>query len=89
MKSLAKTRELFRIRTHMNELKANFKHDKKNIASGISCVACGIEEESNSHVMICDKYDDLRAGKNLKSDNDLVKFFSDVMKRRGEIEKGN
>ena len=28
-KSLSRTRDMFRIRTHMNGLKANFKHDKK------------------------------------------------------------
>ena len=88
-KSLSKTRELFRIRTHMNELKANFKHDKRNIVGGIACVACGLEEESNSHVMVCSKYDDLRDGRDMKSNNDLVGFFRDVMARREKLEKKN
>ena len=88
-KSLARTRDMFRIRTHMNELKANFKHDKKNIVGGVACVACGMEDESNSHVMKCDKYRDLRDGRDLKSNNDLVNFFRDVMSRREKIEKGN
>ena len=50
-------------------------------------MACGVEEESNSHVMVCSEYNDLRDGRDLKSNNDLVGFFRDVMARREKLEK--
>ena len=68
---------------------ANFKHDKKNVVTGIACVACGLEEESNSHVMQCAEFEDLREGRDLKNNSDLINFFRDVMTRREKIEKGN
>ena len=73
----------------MNGLKANFKNDKKVQAGGTACVACGLEEESNSHVMACSKCGDLRMGKDFSVDDDLVTYFRDVMARRETIEKGN
>ena len=84
-KSLAMTREVFRIRTNMNELRGNFKHDKKYKNSGISCVACGTEEEVNTHVMVCKHYEDLRQGLDFSNNKDLVKFFKGVMSKREDI----
>ena len=55
-KSLTATREMFRIRTNMNELRGNFKNDKKFLSTGVLCVACGLMEEVNSHVMDCPFY---------------------------------
>ena len=87
-KSLARTREMFRIRTNMNDLKGNFKHDVRNVTGGILCVACGMKDEVNSHVMTCDKYQDLRMGKDLCKDVDLVEYFREVMARRELLENG-
>ena len=86
--SMTRMREMFRIKTNMNEIKGNFKHDVKNKVEGIACVACWSEDEVNSHVMTCDKYQDLRVGRDLDKDSDLVNFFRDVMARRDEIQKG-
>ena len=69
----------------MNELKGNFKNKYKNTPGGVTCMACGMEEEVNSHVMKCVKYADLRQGKDLSDNNDLVKYFRDVMSRRDSI----
>ena len=80
-KSLSRTRELFRLRTNMNELKGNFKGDMRN-GGGSLFVACGKVEEVNSHVIKCGEYEDLRRDKDLNSDMDLVDFFREVMRRR-------
>ena len=88
-KSLTTTREMFRIRTNMNKLRGNFKHDKANMRTGVKCVACGLEEEVNSHVMVCLAYQDLKQGRDFMNNLDLVKYFRDVMARREEILKGN
>ena len=84
-KSLATTRELFRIRTNMNEIRGNFKNDTKYKMTGVCCVACGREEEVNSHVMVCPEYEDLRQGKDLSKNQDLVSYFRKVMTRRETI----
>ena len=86
-KSLSATREMFRIRTNMNELKGNFKHSKKNLKTGVLCVACGLEEEVNSHVLDCPMYVDLKQGKDFSENRDLVTFFREVMARREEVLK--
>ena len=59
----------------MNPLKGNFKQMYRNSPGGVFCVACGEEEEVNSHVMICGDYADLRQGKDLKNNIDLVNYF--------------
>ena len=86
-KSLSAARDLFRIRTNMNKLKGNFKHDKRN--PDVRCVACGQAEEINSHVVDCAEYADLKVGKDLSINKDLALFFKDVMDRRDKIMKGN
>ena len=86
-KSLEKIREIFRIKTNMNELKGNFKHDIKYKNVGVMCVACGAEEEVNSHVMVCADYQDLRQGLDFAINSDLVRFFKGVMSRREGILK--
>ena len=81
-KSLSRTRELFRIRTNMYELKGNFKGNVKKEPNGSMCVACGLDDEVNSHVMKCEEYADLRRDKDLSSNMDLVDYFREVMRRR-------
>ena len=68
----------------MNPLKGNFKQMYRNSPGGVLCVACGEEEEVNSHVMICGDYADLRQGKDLKNNIDLVNYFREVMARRDQ-----
>ena len=58
------------------------------MTGGILCVACGMNDEVNSHVMTCDKYQDLRMGKDLCKDVDLVEYFREVMARRELLENG-
>ena len=69
----------------MNELRGNFKHDVKYKNVGVSCVACGTEEEVNTHVMVCSHYEDLKQGLDFSNNKDIVKFFKGVMCRREDI----
>ena len=70
---------------NMTELISNFKHDLKYKNIGVSCVACGTEEEVNTHVMVCSHYEDLRQGLDFSDNRDLVKFMRGVMSRREDI----
>ena len=87
-KSLAATREIFRIRTNMN-LKGNFKNDSKYKNDGVMCVACGLKEEVNTHGMVCSHNEDLRQRRDFSKNADLVQFFREVMSRREIISNRN
>ena len=41
--------------------------------------------DTQSHVMVCAGYSDLREGKDLKTDKDLVKYFQMVIKKRIDL----
>ena len=69
----------------MNEIRGNFKNDSRVKKTGVMCVACGKDEEINSHVMVCPEYEDLRQGKDFSSNHDLVQYFRKVMARRETI----
>ena len=53
-KSLEDTRLLFRIRTRMVDLKANFKNKPAFRKDGWICEGCQKEVETNAHVMSCE-----------------------------------
>ena len=84
-KSMSVTREIFRLRTNMNPLKGNLKHKYINTPGGVQCVACGGDEEVNSHVLECAEYADLRQGKDFNNNIDLVNYFREVMARRDHL----
>ena len=74
---------LFRIKTRIIDLKANFKRKPAYRSDGWKCEGCREEVEANSHVLICRAYNELRNGKDLKeSEKDLVTYFKDVLKLR-------
>ena len=79
--SIKYIRELFRIRSSMNPLQANFKNDKNFARNGTQC-DCGESDETNIHIMVCTLYNDLRHDRNMLSDKDIVQYFRDVMTRR-------
>ena len=86
-KSLEGTRMLFRIRTRMLDLKANFKNKPAFRKDGWVCDGCKKEVETSGHVMSCQAYELIREGKDLSTDRDLVQFFKEVMKIRMKEKK--
>ena len=76
---IADCRLQFRIRTNMVELKANMKGMYKD--GDYSCLGCGDKAsiEDQSHVVRCPAYADSRIGLNLDRNEDLVKYFRQVM----------
>ena len=78
LKPLNQVRDLFRIRTCMVKgFKANFGHKEA------VCEECGGKTDTQSHAMECPGYEDMREGLDLNQDIDLVKYFRNVLKRRG------
>ena len=81
-KCISDCRLKFRIRTNMVELKANMKGSYKD--GDFSCLGCGNKStiDYQSHVMRCPAFSELREGLDFEKDEDLVKYFREVMMRR-------
>ena len=80
-KSLKDVRDTFRARTQLWEgIKGNFKNRFKN--SDLQCQGCKSMEDSQLHVLVCGAYGDLRVGKDLEKDSDMVDYFREVVRRR-------
>ena len=60
-----------------------------NRSSLWKCEDCGYVD-TQSHIIHCPAYQGLREGKSLNSDDDLVAYFSEVLKlREGDPKNGN
>ena len=78
---LNKARLFFRIRTRMIKCRMNQSSDRGNSAALWRCSACGYVD-SQSHLLHCPAFQELREGKSLDSDLDLVDYFSKVLDMR-------
>ena len=80
-RSLKDVRDTFRARTQLWEgIKGNFKNRFRN--SDIQCQGCKSVEDSQLHVLVSGAYGDLRVGKDLEKDSDMVDYFREVVRRR-------
>ena len=76
----------FRIRAKMvKNVKFNFSSDPVYSSQLWHCTHCDMMD-SQSHITKCESYKYLREGKDLSSDKDLVKYFSDVISLREKID---
>ena len=80
-KSLHVVRETFRARTQLVEgIKGNFKNLYRG--NDLRCQGCRQEVDTQSHVLQCMEYEDLREDMDMKKDDDMIKYFRKVLKRR-------
>ena len=85
--SVTNARAKFRFKTKMTQVKFNYRNDKQNSAENWICDSCESSSiETQSHIMWCEAYSHLRTGLNFKSDQDLTKYLSEVMKIREELQ---
>ena len=84
--TLSEARTLFRVRTRMIKCKMNQSGDRKNKASLWKCGECGYID-SQSHIIHCPAYQDIREGKDLNSDVDVANYFKEVLRIREGIYK--
>ena len=76
----------FQIRSKMvRNIAFNYSSDPKYSSQLWHCTHCD-RMDSQSHVLICESYKYLREGKDLSSDQDLVKYFRDVLALREKTE---
>ena len=84
--SMSEARMFFRIRTEMIRCKMNQSSEPVNRATLWKCTACGYVD-TQSHLIHCPAFKDIREGKDLGSDNDLVDYFTKVLKIREELDE--
>ena len=77
---LEDARVFFKYRSKMLNFKFNYKNDTKNSRELWKCDSFQSAIESQDHILWCPAYVDLRDGKSLENDKDLIDYYSAVMK---------
>ena len=81
--SIYSARKAWEARCFMLRVAGNYPNHKKYESTGWRCQACPyMVREDQDHLTRCSGYSDLRVGVDFSSDEELVKFFGRVMKRR-------
>ena len=76
-------RKAWEARCFMLRVAGNYPNHKKYEATGWRCQACPyMVREDQDHLTQCSGYSDLKIGINFDNDEEIVKFYSKVMKRR-------
>ena len=69
----------------MTNVKFNYKNDKKNREELWICDSCKAAIDTQSHILWCPSYKELRAGKNINNNTDLVNYIQRVMEIREKL----
>ena len=87
--NVTKARLRFKIKSEMTPtVKMNFQSNAQYIRDLWSCPGCSIpgdvmgNRDTQQHVLLCPAYEEYREGKDITNDNDLVRYFEQVIKRR-------
>ena len=75
----------FRIRTMMVDAKTNFKNKKEYSSDLWLCDSCSSSIETQSHLLWCPAYQNLRENKNLNNDRDLINYIRKVLEIRQDL----
>ena len=76
------SRTMFKHRCKMTRyVKMNYKNEPRYSKSLWKCENCE-NIDSESHILWCESYKDIRSGKNLENDKDLCDYIQKVMKIR-------
>ena len=69
----------------MVNCKFNYKSDHENMATLWMCSSCETSIDTQSHLKWCPAYADLRVGKDINSDKDLIEYMQKVMIIRDKL----
>ena len=75
----------FKLRSQMLDVKYNYSHDPKYTSDLWKCDSCQSAIETQSHILWCPSYSDLRIGKDINNDKDLINYIKSVMKARDNL----
>ena len=76
----------FSLRSRMFKCKMNFLNTPQYRAEMWRCDSCQTCIDSQSHVLYCPAYQQLREGKSLTSDQDIVTYFKEVLEIRLKLD---
>jgi hypothetical protein len=65
--------------------KMNYMNNPKYKSELWSCDSCETHIDSQSHILYCPAYKQLREGKSLTSDSDVVEYFKKVVEIRMKL----
>ena len=80
------SRVKFKWRTQMIDCKFNYKSDPVNSAELRRCDSCQTSIDTQDHILWCPSYSELREGKDIKNDRDLIEYMKKVLKIRDKLE---
>ena len=90
-KSIENTRMAFKIRCEMVEdVRGNFKdkYKKKGGEEALQCQDCDCGQvQTQSHCLVCPRWEDIRTDLKLDQIDDLVKFFQRLLMERLKVKK--
>ena len=75
----------FKLRTKMINAKFNYKNDPMNAQTLWRCDSCQSAIDTQNHILWCPAYSDLRDGKDINNDTDIIEYFKKVMKIRDKL----
>ena len=85
--NLTEARNIFKFRAKMTQyVKRNYANDKLYRQSLWQCISCKNAIDTQSHVMWCEAYRELRKNVNLDDNKDLAKYIGDVLKLREKLD---
>ena len=78
-------RSFFKLKTQMMPtVQMNFMRNPEFAKNLWTCQGCGVQKDSQAHIIVCPGYANLRTNRNLNSDGDLVDYFREVIRTRLE-----
>ena len=84
--NLPDARMNFSLRSRMFKCKMNYLNTPKYRAEMWRCDSCQTCIDSQSHILYCPAYQQLREGKTLTSDQDIVSYFKEVLEIRIKLD---
>ena len=75
----------FKLRTKMLNTKFNYKNEPAYRAALWLCHSCQSSIETQSHILWCPAYAELREGKDINSDKDLIEYIKNVLEFRDKL----
>ena len=85
--TLSQARMKFKLKTQMFEDKFNYKNDSKNKKELWKCHSCQSGEiESQSHILYCEAYKELRKDRDINNNKDLVDYMREVLTVREKLQ---
>ena len=84
--SLKEAREIFKHRAKMTEhVKRNYQNEPKYRYDLWKCNSCRSNIDTQSHILWCEAYKNLRENKNLHNDKDLATYILEVLEIRTKL----